>query len=81
MLRLFVSGWWTGRRRVSLPAPLLDEIEAEARIAKVSLDEVLRRLAWAGFYFRRRVRNDQVDVIFEHPNGDSERLLLDPDRL
>jgi hypothetical protein len=66
---------------VSLPAPVWDEIEAEARIAGVSIDQLLLRLAWAGLYFRRRVRNDRVDIIFEHPNGESERLLLDPDKL
>ena len=75
---------WPRRRRrttVNLPAPVWDEIEAEARLAGVSVGELRRRLACVGLYFRRRVRDDQADVIFEHPNGDSERLLLDPDKL
>jgi hypothetical protein len=57
------------------------EIEAEAAVTEVSSEEMLRRLTWAGLYLRKRVRQDGVDVIFEHPNGDRERLLLDPDRL
>jgi hypothetical protein len=66
---------------VNFPPPVWDEIEEEADVAGVGVDEMLRRLAWAGLYLRKRVRDDRVNVIFEHPNGDSERLLLDPDKL
>src|SRR5262249_18530959 len=73
--------WWRPRRRttVNFPPPVWDEIEEEADVAGVGVDEMLRRLAWVGLYVRRRGRGAQVHVIFEPPNGDSERLLLDPD--